>query len=79
MTLTEALAVKARSDKGTDYRALACVLPEQPSRRRSHNRTGLERNNHQKALAPTSSGHTELPPFPEGRLAATLLMLSPRY
>jgi hypothetical protein len=40
MTLT--LAVKARSDKGTDYRALVCGRGEQPSRRHSHNRPGLE-------------------------------------
>src|ERR1700720_4346642 len=32
----------ARSDKGTDYRALACGRGEQPSRRHSHNRAGLE-------------------------------------
>ena len=32
----------ARSDKGTDYRALACGRREQPSRRHSHNRAGLE-------------------------------------
>jgi hypothetical protein len=29
-------------DKETDYRALACGRREQPSRRRSHNRAGLE-------------------------------------
>ena len=32
----------ARSDKGTDYRAVACGRGEQPSRRHSHNRAGLE-------------------------------------
>ena len=42
MTLNEALAVKARGLKGTDYRALAWGRGEQPSRRHSHNRAGLE-------------------------------------
>ena len=81
MTLTEALAVKARdltkeqiiahlraaaeNDLRTDVRTIDRAWREKPSE-------GIR-------AGPISSGHIEHLPVTEGRLAAILLMLSSRY
>ena len=81
MTLTEALAVKARGLAKEQIIAHLRAVAENNLRAdvRTIERAWREKPSEGISAAPTSSGHIEQPPAPEGRLAAILLMLSSRY
>ena len=81
MTLTEALAVKARGLTKEQIIAHLRAVAENNLRAdiRTIERGWKEKPSEGISAGPTSSGHIEQLPVTEGRLAAILLMLSSRY